>query len=461
VRAEAAVALAKFGVTETIELARHWLVHERSPELRLAATRILLEFHAPDAARALRPLLDDEHTRKAALELAGSASVPALTPALIQLARRAGDEDRAAIFAALGLAGTREAFSFLGGALGARVSSSAAALALALAPSPDAEAALSHALDSASTRRVAVRASMARIAALGRTPSGLNHALNQLAASRDPADRAVLAQAKALFSPSSLAESLPRASDDEVRAVARDALVPQVARALAARLASEVNPALRDALASCLASPSAAELVPSDVLFALLEARGLAAPLAARALALRDSPTLRPKILNLLASDDAVLRSHAALGLGRSEAASALGVLEHAYRFETDDEVRLAIVHALAERPEPAKKRALTLARTLDASSAVREAAALALSSAEPASELGGNANAWLDLLVAPASPKPLRGAALVIAANGLALPAFADPDGVLLLPALPAGPFSLRLAAEPGTEDARKPEAP
>jgi hypothetical protein len=193
----------------------------------------------------------------------------------------------------------------------------------------------------------------------------------------------------------------------------------------------------------------------------LLDARGLAAPLAARALALRDSPTLRPKILNLLASDDAILRSHAALGLGRSEEASALGVLERAYRFETDDAVRLAIVHALAQRPEPAKKRALALARTLDAASAVREAAALALTSAEPAREPSGNANAWLELSLAPGAPKSLRGAALVIAANGLALPAFADPDGVLLLPALPAGPFSLRLAAEPGTEDAPKPEAP
>jgi hypothetical protein len=54
----------------------------------------------------------------------------------------------------------------------------------------------------------------------------------------------------------------------------------------------------------------------------------------------------------------------------------------------------------------------------------------------------------------------PVLGA-LVISANGLALPAFADPDGVLLLPALPAGPFQLRLAAPTRTDDSVRPRQP
>ena len=465
VRADAAVALAKFGVTETIELARHWLGHETSPELRLASARILIEFHALDAGSAVRQLLANEQTHSAALELAETTSLPDLAPTLIQLSAKTDGDERRAILAALGLSGTREAFSFLGGALSARETSSAAALALALAPSRDAEAALTVALGAPTTRRVAVRASIARQASLGRTPAGLSDALSQLAVSRDPADLAAFFQASAVLSPEHMPELLKRATASGVRALGRAALVPGAAEALAARLAAEPDVDLETALSACLAAPEAAELVPTDVLLALLDARGFAAPLAARALGTRDSPTLRPKILNLLASDDALLRSHVALGLGRSEESSALGVLERAYRFETNDDVRLAIVRALAARREPARKRALGLARTLDGSRAVREAAALGLAGAEPASRPRGTESAWLDFTQSAAGlTDPAQagsGAVLVITSSGLAVPAFADPDGVLLLPALPTGPLSWRLAAPGRTDDAPRPRQP
>jgi HEAT repeats len=462
VRAVAAVALADFGVTETIELARHWLAHESSPELRVAATRILIEFQTPDAAAVVRQFLVSEQTRSTGLELLSSASLPALTPTLTELAAKAEGEERSALFAALGLAGTHAAFSFLGGALGTREASSAAALALALSPSAEAEATLGRALGVASTRRAAVRASIARRVALGRAPSGLQGALTQLAASRDPADLTAYFQAVAAMDTHLLRDLLKRATPSEVRALARVALVPDAARALAERLVSEPNDELRVALSACLVSPEAAELVPTDVLLGLLDARGLGAPLAARALGTRDSPTLRPKILTLLASDDALLRSHVALGLGGSDDSSALGVLERAYHFETNDDVRLALVRALAARREPARKRVLNLARQLDGSRPVRDAAALALAGAQPTSHESGAQTVWLDLTLS--SGGALRGrtpAALVITSSGLAVPAFADPDGVLVLPALPSGEFSLRLAAPAGTEDAPPPKQP
>ena len=154
-----------------------------------------------------------------------------------------------------------------------------------------------------------------------------------------------------------------------------------------------------------------------------------------------------------------MLRSHVALGLGHSGESSALGVLERAYRFETDAGVRLAIVNALALRREPARKRALSLARQLDGSEAVREAAALALADARPAIDSAGAESAWIDLTPGEeptlADPRLALRGALLVTANGLALPAFADPDGVLLLPALPSGPFELRLAAAVRTDNA------
>jgi HEAT repeat protein len=460
VRAEAAVSLARLGDRDTLDLARHWLAHENGAEFRSAAARILVTLRASDSGPAVVSLFGQEATRKTALELANSAVVPELAEPLMRAARSASREDHEALFAALGVSGSRAALSFLASALGARETSSAAALALARSPATEAEAAIEQALQSRITRRAAVRASLVRKQALARAPSGLSEALDALSSSRDPSDRALFVQASALLSPSEASALLERATDVELRALSRCALFPQLARALSERLAVEPNRSLREALAAGLTSLEAAERVPSDVLLALIEARGLAAPLAARALSVRDSRSLRPKLLSLLESDDPLLRSHVALGLGRSNESSALGVLSRAYRFETDSSVRLAIVRALATRPEPARERTLRLARDLDASLSVRQAAALALAKAAPAADLPGPDSAWLELTAAGnpagrANRAAVRGA-LIITASGLAIPAFADPDGVLLLPALAGGPFELRLAAGARTDNAK-----
>ena len=87
----------------------------------------------------------------------------------------------------------------------------------------------------------------------------------------------------------------------------------------------------------------------------------------------------------------------------------------------------------------------------------------VALAGATPRTTFSGRQSAWLELAWAEGAPRDersLRGT-LVITGSGLALPAFADPDGVLLLPALPSGPFELRVAAPPRTDDASSPEHP
>ena len=459
VRAEAALALARLGDTDTLDLARHWLVHERAAEFRTAAARILSTLHAPDAGPAIAGLFNRDATRQVGLELGLRAVVPELSGPLIRAAKTSADDEREPLFAALGLSGTQEAFSFLGGALSARETAQVSALALARSPAGEAEAIIERALSLPATRRVAVRASVVRSVALARTPSGLSAALRELSASRDSSDRAVFVQASAVFSRAQLPALLKAATSVELRALARCALLPEVASALADRLATESNPSLREALASSLVSLEAAERVPSSVLLELIEARGLAAPLAARALAARDSRSLRPKLLALLTSEDALLRSHVALGLGQSRESSALGVLAGAYRFETDANVRLAIVRALGVRPEHARERTLLQARDLDGSRSVRQAATLALAGATPAAEAPGSDSVWLEFSPAegraPGASATAAISALVVTASGLSLPAFADPDGVLLLPALPSGPFELRLAAEARTDNA------
>jgi hypothetical protein len=121
--------------------------------------------------------------------------------------------------------------------------------------------------------------------------------------------------------------------------------------------------------------------------------------------------------------------------------------------------VRLAIVRALASRHEPAREQTLRLARDLDGSPSVRQAATLALAGAVPATDLAGTESVWLELGSAEGATPEVNGptvrGALVVTASGTSLPAFADPDGVLLLPALESGPFELRLAAEARTDNA------
>jgi len=469
VRPEAAVALARLGDTDTIALSRHWLRHENSPAYRLASARILLEFHAPDATSAVASALSDESSRPTALDWASRTSLPGLADLLVKTAGNLPSEQRSASFGALSRTGTHVAFSFLAGALRVRETSSAAALALALSPTSEAEAALATALRTPGTRRAAVRASLVRKFALGRVPSGLSEALQELASSKDETDRALLAQASAALSPARTPALLKQATRPELRALARLSALPEVARALCERLAVEPDLELREALAAGLVSLSSAALVPSDVLLGLLEARGVAAPLAARALAARDSRSLRPKIAALLVSRDPRLRGHAALGLGQSNEGSALGLLERAYRFETDPGVRLSLVQALGARREPVRRRALDLARTTDSAASVREAAALALTGAEPAPAAPGQQSAWLELLLResdargadmPAAAEHGRATlgAMLVTADGLAIPAFADPDGVLLFPALPSGPFELRLAAPTRNDNAPSP---
>lgn len=461
VRAEAAVSLARLGDTDTLDLARHWLAREPSVEFRSAAARILLELRAPDAGRAVVSLFREPATRKVALELASHAVVADLSTPLIEEAKRVGPDEREALFAALGLAGTHSALSFLGNALGTPETSSVAALALARAPGGEAETTLQKALRAPLTRRAALRASLVRSLALGESVPGTEAAIRELERSHDESDRALFVQARAQLSRSAVATLLKAASSVELRALSRCALLPGVSRLLGERLALETEPGARDALAAGLVSLESAQLVPSDVLLDLIEARGLGAPLAARALSARDSRSLRPKLLALLSNDDPLLRSHVALGLGSSSESSALGVLTRAYRFETDASVRLAIVRALATRAEPARMRTLKLARDLDGSLAVRQAAALALTSAVPAPESPGPDSLWLELASLGTAATAAAGAsvrgALVITASGVALPAFADPDGVLLLPALPSGPFELRLATATRTDNARK----
>jgi hypothetical protein len=120
-------------------------------------------------------------------------------------------------------------------------------------------------------------------------------------------------------------------------------------------------------------------------------------------------------------------------------------------------------VLALGARHEPARRRLLAMAHALDSAAAVRQAAAVALAGATADRDASGPDSAWLELHLAAPDPSgdPLSRGVLLLTASGLALPAFADPDGVLLLFGLPRGSFELRLAAPTRTDDAAAKKPP
>jgi hypothetical protein len=196
----------------------------------------------------------------------------------------------------------------------------------------------------------------------------------------------------------------------------------------------------------------------------MVENGGAAAPLAARALAARDCPELRPRIEALLQNTDATLRAHAALGLAASERASAVGLLARVYEFEPNPRVRRAVIIALSQRTEPTRLRTLRLAARLDGCRRVREGARLALTGHRHGRPERGTNPFWMEVAFnrASADAAQLQRAVLLQTPSGLALPLLADPDGSVVLSGLPPGPIDARIVVSvPSGKDPATRRAP
>jgi hypothetical protein len=115
-------------------------------------------------------------------------------------------------------------------------------------------------------------------------------------------------------------------------------------------------------------------------------------------------------------------------------------------------DVRRALIEALATRPAeehgaPSWRDAVELAAHLEPDRVTRALAARALEGRAPPRRSPGHEVAWLRVVPAEgaALPRELTGA--LIDAGGLALPVVFDADGYALVPGLPPGDSTLRLA--------------
>jgi HEAT repeat protein len=451
VRAIAAVGLTELGDFETVELAARWTTNTEPAPLRIAGTRILALSHSPLTSGAISRLLDDDATFQDGLALALESPSIGLFAPLVKRLTTADDANAARIIAALGRAGGREAVATLAGELAKPRRAAVAAHALARMDDEEAGATLERALLRPETKRLAARALALRAFVRGEVPRGLSDALGALARSPAAADRAAGVTGLAVLDPDRIGELLSNATDGDVRSIAGVLpLGPEESFAIAAaRLCRTQAGPTRTALALALSSEDAERRVPTRLLLDLVDEGGPAAPLAVRALAARDEPEHRTYVLSLLASGDPWIRSHAALGLGRSERADAEGLLAGAYRFETDPRVRGAIVRALSRR-HATQNPTLSLAAAFDPDPGVRGAARLAAAGARLPEARTGTAAVFVPVSASDAGSPPPATALAVATPGGLVVPAVADADGVALVLGLPPGPVELRVAPGP-----------
>ncbi|MDC0678597.1 HEAT repeat domain-containing protein [Sorangium atrum] len=486
----AARALARLGDEAALAKARAWL-RKPEPGLFEPTAEILVYLGAPEAPDAVAALLGSELGRMEGLRLAELAPAERLVPALARSLPLLPDDARPRAVAAIGRAGGTEAARQLRRLPSERPElATAAAFALATMPGAEARAAVAELFDGpraakdADLRRLGLRAGVVRGLALRDAPEALEkRLLAALAAPKGSSDRAVGvfgAVALGLRDAVDVVGACSPSSCDRaaVHAAARGALA-RGERALAALAplfaalaasppgaasAAQSGDAAPDAAAisagvALLAEPGGGAIATSR-LAALAEAGGPLSPLAARALAARDDEVVRGRIERLLEGSDPVVRAHVALGLGSDPMPDSVSLLARAYRFEDDPAVRRAIVRGLSRRAEVQRRRVLVAARDLDPDEGVRALARAALSGVDaraldrPRSALATGV-VWVAIVPndrsasMSASSRPAR----LVRPDGLAVPVVADPDGVLLVPAVPPGASAVLLApaAPPG----------
>ncbi len=459
------VALAKLGDAFPVSMARSWLKKkkkksEKRPSQRVAATEALVSLGTSDANEAIVELIRKGKTRIAGLRLAYRAPSPALVPALeAVLKAKSPMPVKAMAVAAMARCNNARAARVLLRVLRVPELATAAAFGLAGLRNQTAEQGLEKALAAANTgppRRLIVRAGIVRFLKLEQSLEGLSTSLQQMLSSKDTADRAVGSFGSAVMGLKPLNELLKSKDEAVVFAAARAALArgPAGIRQLRPLLPAEPNedrPSLRAVAAGSSLLVDAAN-VATSALARWSELGGALAPIAAYRFARRDSRVFRDRLKALLGGTDPVVRGHVALGLGYSPERDSVSLLTDAYRFESDVVVRRSIVRALSLRGESRRLATLRLAAELDPDIEVRALARSALAKRRLAlpKPPSGKAVAWVTLLANREAERPRVAGrpAVLLRADGLALPMNAAPDGVLIVPGLArAGDVSVRLA--------------
>jgi HEAT repeat protein len=453
-RAAAAIALAKLGDGISLNVIRGW-EETSDPRLVLAAGEALDLAGDAEAARFVKAALSHAEVRSRALELAGNVGSPSLCKSLAELKDLTQGEQvrRTMAFARCGC------FEPVTKAVLDPVVGPAAITALGTSAKPEAEQAIEAALarlkDAATfdaEGRAWLRAAVMQSIARGEAADGLPALLESALRSKYPEDIELGALGLVALKLHPLKEVLvTQAADAALFGAARGALVsgPEDRTALAQLFASvdPEAPSLRHLAAGVALLEGGAE-VPQLTLFRLAENGGALASLAASALGARIGEAERERLRALLTSGDPSIRASVAFGLRDCQVKAATSWLAQAYRSEEEPMVRAAIVTALRARKEVQGKSVLRLAATLDPDSRVR---ALARSTAQHAplfNFIGMEPGLAALTQISVAGNQGAVGLSLLLP-SGIALPVVSSVDGALLLPGVPFGRSTVRLAAQ------------
>jgi hypothetical protein len=442
------LALTRLGALETVPLAKHWLQHTSRVEQRDAAVEILLQAQDAKAASAWQELYTRD--RKLALQLALAYPLPALAEAVENVFSK---DNEPQLLTVLGHAGGPHALRVLEGALTSKFAS-AAAYGLARCPDVEATAALERALHSSkpAVRRWAARAAVVRSVLLEQSADGLAETLQALRSGSVRDDifvgvwgSAVLDGAYATAQLRSRSLLVLSAAVASAGVQGRDFFV-----SAAQQLASEEEAARRELLSVAVLDSRARDLVPSHVLSEWVSSASPLASLGVRALAERDDPRFPERSRAWLGAPASLLRAATALGYARHRDPAKSSELSDAFAFETDAEVRLAIVTALSHRDVP-KENVLRWASDLDPDPRVRAAARLAKRGQKLSLSPLGSEVAWLEL---PAAIPFV----VAVAPGGFALPVPGAGQPVVPVLGVKSAALHVRLA-EPaaGSNDAAR----
>jgi len=466
IRGAALIALAELGDERAIGLART-AIAETDARLRASAGEVFVILNAPERFKATTALISDDATVAIGVRLAERVFHVEVTKLLAARANEHPDRDiRIGAIRALGRSPDPNAAKALVAPqiLGDNALAYLAGLALARSPAPNAGSFIAG-LAAGNKRTLGVRAYVVHALVRGERIDSVDSVAEQLVASRNPQERALGVFTRLALGAASATSFLEDADPRVRRAAAMGALAKparDVDAALLARLRKEPDAITRQVLAIGLRTGDPESAVTTTMLIDRAESGGADAALSAFALARRADEPLARKVGQLLGSKDPVLRAHTARGLGDSSLPDASGRLSEAYAYETDVDVRRAIIGALAMRTKdasaPARKQTLELASSLDPDGAVRQLARRALAgSSAPLAPSIVSETAWLRLALenGNAPGEPFAGS--LVAADGFALPLVFDEEGFALVPNLPPGEARLVLAPrlpayKPGT---------
>lgn len=455
VRAAALLALGELGDARGAALAKT-AIAEADARLRGAAAECLVLLGAPERFKAVAALIVDDATAATGIRLAERVYHVEITKLLATKATDHPDREiRLAAIRALGRSPDVNAASALASPklLGDASVQYPALHALARSPAANATSLVS-AVAAGNLKSVGVRAYVVRALARGERTDQGDGVIKGLAASKEPRDRALATFAKVALGDLNAEDALSD-TDARIRHAAVMGLHAKpsksVDKKLLARLAVEKDGTTKQALALGLMSGDPDEALTTTYLLERAEAGAGDSPLAAFAYARRADEKVSAKIALLLGSKDAVIRAHTARGLADAPLPDATGRLADAYEYETDVDVRRAIITALAQRTadatSPARKKTLEVAAQFDPDGPTQRAAKRALAgTTEPFGAPQSTEVGWYRL----ASPsggapnEPYAGA--IVRSDGVALPIVFDDDGYAVVPGLPAGDARLVL---------------